>query len=107
MGEPDRALGILIQSAWNGISGQVPPHIHVKLRVTIDEKVMARLKVVHEQELKRAEDEDRTEPDWSNTVEMTIRKGIKAYLQARKHRIGLCQLLMRRVNMPNSNGIAC
>jgi hypothetical protein len=45
---------------------------------------MARLKVIHEHELKRSEDEDRTEPDWSNTVEMTIRKGIKAYFLSQK-----------------------
>lgn len=63
---------------------EVPPHTHVRLTVTIDEEVMARLKVIREQELKRAEDEDRTEPDWSNTVEMTIRKGIKAYFSSQK-----------------------
>jgi hypothetical protein len=63
---------------------EVPPHTHLKLTVTIDEKVMARLKVIHGQELKRAEDEDRTEPDWSNTVEMVIRKGTKAYLSSQK-----------------------
>jgi len=63
---------------------EVPLHTHVRLTVTIDEKVMARLKVIHEQELKRVEDEDRTEPDWSNTVEMIIRKGTKAYLSNQK-----------------------
>lgn len=34
--------------------------------------------------MKRPEGEDRTEPDWSNMIEMIIRKGIKAYFQTRK-----------------------
>jgi len=63
---------------------EVPPHTHVRLTVTIAEKVMARLKAIHKQELKRAEDEDRTELDWSNTVEMIMRKGTKAYSSSQK-----------------------
>jgi hypothetical protein len=39
----------------------------------------ARAKVIHDREIKRAQEEDRTEPDWSNTVEMIMRKGVKAY----------------------------
>jgi len=37
------------------------------------------MKLIHEQETRRAKDEDRVEPDWSNTLEMLLRKGVKAY----------------------------
>jgi hypothetical protein len=34
------------------------------------------MELIYEQELKRAKDEDRAEPDWSNTIEMLLRKGV-------------------------------
>lgn len=37
------------------------------------------LERVHDLEVARAVDGDREEPCWSNTVEMLLRKGVKAY----------------------------
>lgn len=37
------------------------------------------LERVHDLEVARALDGDREEPCWSNTVEMFLRKGVKAY----------------------------
>jgi len=34
---------------------------------------------IHVQEIERARAEDRTEPDWSNTLEMLMKKGARAY----------------------------
>ncbi len=31
------------------------------------------------QEIERAKSEDRVEPDWSNTLEMLLRKGVRSY----------------------------
>jgi hypothetical protein len=42
------------------------------------------LERVHEVEVARARDGDRVEPCWSNTVEMLLRKGVKAYKQELK-----------------------
>jgi len=45
----------------------------------LEKRLCEEIELIHEQEVKRARDEDRCEPDWSNTIEMLIRKGIKAY----------------------------
>jgi hypothetical protein len=34
---------------------------------------------IHDEEIKGAKSMDRCEPDWSNTIEMLLRKGVKAY----------------------------
>ena len=34
---------------------------------------------IHMQEIQQAKAEDRTEPDWSNTIEMLLRKGVRGY----------------------------
>jgi hypothetical protein len=34
---------------------------------------------IHLQEVEHAKAEDRVEPDWSNTLEMLLRKGVKSY----------------------------
>ncbi len=34
---------------------------------------------IHNLEIDRAKTEDRTEPDWSNTIEMLLRKGVRSY----------------------------
>lgn len=39
---------------------------------------------VHDLEVARARDFDREAPCWSNTVEMLLRKGVKAYKQEHK-----------------------
>jgi len=37
------------------------------------------MKIIHNAEAEDARNHDRTIPDWSNTVEMLLRKGTKAY----------------------------
>ena len=39
------------------------------------------------QETEQAKAEDRTEPDWSNTIEMLLRKGVRGYRT--NHKAGL------------------
>jgi hypothetical protein len=58
---------------------EVPPQTKIRVVATIDEKLVAKMKDIHELEIKLACEEDRVEPDWSNTVEMLLRKGVKAY----------------------------
>lgn len=56
-----------------------PPNSKIKVTVTIDDKLLGQIKNIHADEMKVAEDADRVPPDWSNTVEMLLRKGVKAY----------------------------
>jgi hypothetical protein len=58
---------------------EAPPHTKIRVVATIDEKLVAELKSIHQKEIKIANNEDRVEPDWSNTIEMLLRKGVKAY----------------------------
>jgi hypothetical protein len=37
------------------------------------------MKIIHTVEIQGAKNHDRTPPEWSNTVEMLLRKGVKAY----------------------------
>lgn len=60
---------------------EVPPHTKVRVVATVDRELCQQMELIHEQEVKRAKDEDRTEPDWSNTIEMLLRKGVRAYRQ--------------------------
>ncbi len=45
----------------------------------MDRKLCEEMERIHEQEIERAKSEDRTEPDWSNTLEMLMRKGTRSY----------------------------
>jgi hypothetical protein len=60
---------------------EVPSHTKVRVVATVDRLLCQQMELIHEQEVKWAKDEDRTEPDWSNTIEMLLRKGVKAYEQ--------------------------
>jgi hypothetical protein len=62
-----------------GNEDEVPPQTKIRIVATIDEKLVAKMKDIHEVEIKFACEEDRVEPDWSNTIEMLLRKGVKAY----------------------------
>ena len=42
---------------------------------------------IHMLEIERAKAEDRVEPDWSNTLEMLLRKGVRGYRT--NHKAGL------------------
>jgi len=52
-----------------------------RIVATIDDKLLSEIKNIHEAEVKSAEEKDRTMPRWSNTVEMLLRKGAKAFSQ--------------------------
>ena len=54
-------------------------HTRVRVAVTVEKNLCDEMKLIHEQETRRAKDEDRVEPDWSNTIEMLLRKGVKTY----------------------------
>jgi hypothetical protein len=56
-----------------------PPNSKIKVTVTIDNKLLDEVKRIQEDEVRAAEEADRVPPDWSNTVEMLLRKGVKAY----------------------------
>jgi hypothetical protein len=56
-----------------------PPNSKIKITVTIDDKLLNQMKNIHLDEVRAAEEADRVPPDWSNTVEMLLRKGVKAY----------------------------
>jgi len=59
----------------------VPPHTKVRVVATVEKRLCEMIELIHEQEVKRAKDEDRCEPDRSNTIEMLLRKGVKTYSQ--------------------------
>lgn len=61
---------------------EVPPQTKIRVVATIDEKLVAEIKGIHAVEIKLAKEQDRTEPDWSNTIEMLLRKGVKVYKPA-------------------------
>jgi hypothetical protein len=50
----------------------------------VDKKLCEEMENIHELEVERAKVEDRTEPDWSNTLEMLMKKGVRAYRQNAK-----------------------
>ena len=58
---------------------EVPPHTKIRIVATVDRRLCEEMELIHEKEVKRAKEEDRSEPDWSNTIEMLLRKGVRAY----------------------------
>jgi len=60
---------------------EVPPHTRVRVVATIEKKLCGEMELIHEQETKQARDEDPVEPDWSNTIEVLLRKGLRAYVK--------------------------
>jgi hypothetical protein len=55
------------------------PNNKIRLTATISSKLIVEIKNIHLDEIKSATERDRVEPDWSNTIEMLLRKGVKAY----------------------------
>ena len=58
---------------------EVPPNTKVRVVATVDRKICEEMQLIHTQEMDRAKAEDRVEPDWSNTIEMLLRKGVRGY----------------------------
>lgn len=54
-------------------------HTKIKIEGTIDRQVFMALKEVYEAEKREAEAEDKSEPSFSQVLEMILRKGLKAY----------------------------
>ncbi len=58
---------------------EVPPHTKIRVVATVDRKLCEEMQRIHMQEIERAKSEDRVEPDWSNTLEMLLRKGVRSF----------------------------
>lgn len=58
---------------------EVPPHTKVRIVATVDRDLCEDMERIHEGECAHAKGNDRSEPDWSNTLEMLLRKGVRAY----------------------------
>ena len=58
---------------------EVPPHTKVRVVATVDRELCEEMERIHMQETEQAKAEDRTEPDWRNTIEMLLRKGVRGY----------------------------
>ena len=52
----------------------------VRVVATVDRNLCLELQRIHVQEIERAKAEDRTEPNWSNNIEMLLRKGVRNYM---------------------------
>jgi len=63
---------------------EVPPGTKIRVVATVEEQVVREMRMIHDEETKLAQNGDRVEPDWSNTVEMLLRKGIKTWRTERK-----------------------
>jgi len=55
------------------------PNSKIRIVATVCSRLCDEMKCIHDAETEDARNHDRTEPDWSNTVEMLLRKGAKAY----------------------------
>jgi hypothetical protein len=56
-----------------------PPKSKIRIVATVCSRLCDEMKCIHDAEAEDARVHDRTEPDWSNTVEMLLRKGVRAY----------------------------
>jgi len=45
----------------------------------VDRKLCEEMQRIHIQEIERAKSENRVEPNWSNTIETILRKGVRGY----------------------------
>jgi hypothetical protein len=55
------------------------PNSKIRIVATVCSRLCDEMKRIHAAEAEDARNHDRTIPDWSNTVEMLLRKGAKAY----------------------------
>ncbi len=61
---------------------EVPPRSKIRLVATVDKLLCEEIERIHETEIDLCMREDRNEPDWSNTLEMLLRKGVRSYRSA-------------------------
>jgi len=62
--------------------GEEPPNSKIRVVATVDDKLVSAMELIHKGEVDAAVDADRVPPDWSNTVEMLLRKGVRTYKSA-------------------------
>ena len=55
------------------------PNSKIRIVAAVCSRLCDEMKCIHDAEAEDARNHDRTEPDWSNTVEMLLRKGVRAY----------------------------
>jgi hypothetical protein len=58
---------------------ETPPNSKIRIVATVCSRLCDEMKHIHDAEAEDARNHDRTIPDWSNTIEMLLRKGAKAY----------------------------
>ena len=56
-----------------------PPRSKISVVSVIDKLLEEEIERIHEAEIELCKKEDRNEPDWSNTLEMLLRKGVRSY----------------------------
>jgi len=61
---------------------EIPPRSKIRLVATVDKHLCEEIERIHEAESEACRREDRNEPDWSNTLEMLLRKGVRTYRSA-------------------------
>jgi predicted transcriptional regulator len=58
---------------------EVPPRTKIRVVATVEKALCEECERIHEEEVALAKREDRNEPEWSNTLEMLLRKGVRTY----------------------------
>ncbi len=58
---------------------EVPPQTKIRVVATVEKILYEEIKRIHEEEVVICKREDRNEPEWSNTLEMLLRKGVRSY----------------------------
>jgi hypothetical protein len=58
---------------------EFPPSSKTRIDATICDKLCGEMRIIHTVEIQDAKDHDRTPPEWSNTIEMLLRKGARAW----------------------------
>ena len=58
---------------------EVPPRTKIRVVATVEKALFEEIKRIHEEEVAMCKQEDRNEPEWSNTLEMLLRKGVRSY----------------------------
>ena len=58
---------------------EVPPRTKIRVVATVEKTLFEEIKRIHEGEVAMCNGEDRNEPEWSNTLEMLLQKGVRSY----------------------------
>ncbi len=58
---------------------EIPPRTKIRVVATIEKGLCGEIERIHEEEVALCKHEDRNEPEWSNTLEMLLRKGVRNY----------------------------